>query len=124
MTETEPMTLRPVGRCSRCRSLLLAKGTWTSIPKNDRRRLTGLFARHQGRRLCSACWERASKAGALIDHERVHLAAADRADDYQTMRDDLPTGASAHARAIAAAERMRCHPDTVKLALRRQGIAP
>lgn len=128
MTTRPLLTLRPVGHCagSGCTSMLLAKDTWSSFTKDERRHLAVIFARHQGRRLCSACWEKAAKVGAIIDHEPVHQSAAWRTDDYQTMRDELPSAehASAHARLRAAAERIGCHPDTIKRALRLNGITP
>ena len=73
-TETDNLlTLRPVGRCRQCRTVLLPKDVWTSIPKAVRRDLVVVFSRHQGRRLCSACWERVANAGELVDHEAGHV---------------------------------------------------
>lgn len=120
------MTLRPVGRCSRCPAVLLPKRVWSSIPPSDRRNLSVVFARHQGRRLCSACWERARKTGELLDHDRVHLTAEERADNWRTYSDELPNRpkASTHTRLQAAARRDGCHPDTIKRALRLQGVTP
>lgn len=120
------LTFRPVGHCRRCPSILLPKRVWSGIAPGDRKQLAVAFARHQGRRLCSACWETADKTGELLDYDRVHLTAEERADNWLTYRDELPhpAQASTHARLQAAARRDDCHPDTIKRALQLQGVTP
>lgn len=121
----EPYQLKPRGRCqgADCVLLLLGKDTWTAIPLGARHHLSVVFARHAGRGLCSRCYERAKKAGALIDYETRHVPRELRATDYAVIRANLPTG-SMYARLRAAGERLNCHADTVKEAVRSQGREP
>lgn len=127
MTRTEPYTLRPVGRCRGpvCAgvTMLLSQGAWNGIEKSDRPGAAVAFARHAARGLCTRCYEVEAAAGRREDHETRHTPTGWRVEDYELIRGELPC-ASARARLRAAGERFGCHPDTVRLALRRHGVQP
>jgi hypothetical protein len=56
------------------------------------------MARHAGRGLCVACWDRCKRHGSLIDYARNSRTRDDTLDDYSMLRSDGATVAQIAAR--------------------------
>lgn len=110
--------------CGTCPDVLVNRPTWDGWTKAQRRAARGQGkARLHARGLCARCYSAARATGTLIDHERVTMPLSWRLEDLETIRDELPVGASQRRRVQVAAERLGWNPDSLRTTLRRAGVA-